>query len=287
MPKDRFDIDYGTDANLALGNSLIKVRSDQYLREGAPASLRPNSGLTSWLAAPRQQVLQLWTWMLDEDNDWNEHSWSFRMDGHARGIASVRPLRLPGFDKYYDEVTKLQPVKIEVHEGTASPIHYYYAPMQGAQTRRSLFVYRDKRWYPWTADPWQSDGKDYREECTRLQATPAGRKAKQLLLDNLTDEQQRDYYKRGVFTVRSGVKKDGFFQYFLIDNSFPNGNIFEVKNHKTVANYCCHPAEPYPLDDILLTQKLMIETDIEGFLEMGNKGSVEGRVVPTIARGYL
>lgn len=123
-------------------------------------------------------------------------------------------------------------------------------------------------WLPGSQSPDMLEAGEYQNECRRLQATKAGRKAKRLLLDNLTDVQRHDYFTKGVFTVAgNGYPRR---HYYVIDNSYPNGNIFQIEKGRVRGDYCFHPAEPYPMDDIVLTQKLLIETDEETFRKEAN-----------------
>lgn len=133
-----------------------------------------------------------------------------------------------------------------------------------------FYAYRHRVWLPWETEPPIVEANKYAKECRRLQASKAGRKAKRLLMDHLTDAQRSDYYKRGTFVICSSLT-DKWRTLYLIDNSFPNGNIFEIEKGKVVANWCFHPEDPYPLDDILLTQKLLIETDHEEFQAKANR----------------
>lgn len=140
----------------------------------------------------------------------------------------------------------------------------------GLQTKREdkLLVSRYVVWLPWEMGPVYRQANEYQKECRRLQATKAGRKAKRLLLENLTDIQRRDYLTKGVFTVAGNG--DPTFHWYVIDNSFPNGNIFEIQKRRVIGERCLHPEEPYPIDDILLTQKLFIETDEKSFRKESN-----------------
>jgi hypothetical protein len=140
-----------------------------------------------------------------------------------------------------------------------------------------LFVQENRSFLPWEMSPTHIEASEYEEECRRLQASKAGRKAKRLLFENLTEDQQRDYLYKGFFVVAPSDfdASKAYQKRFAIERDFPNGNIWEIENQKIRGDWCYHPDEPYPIDDILLTQKLMIETEVSALREVGNFTNVE------------
>lgn len=140
-------------------------------------------------------------------------------------------------------------------------------------------------WLPWSLEPEQADAKEYTEECDRYQASKAGRKAKRLLLEHLTPAQKESYWKKGYFFVvpRMDLPMEDR-RVYVIERSYPNGNVHTVKRRKVrhkrwreagefwfpTANLCFHTTEPYAVDDILLSQKLTLEADEEAFRAEAN-----------------
>lgn len=137
-------------------------------------------------------------------------------------------------------------------------------------------------WLPNTLRPDQIEASEYSSECQRLQATKAGRKAKRLLLENLSEEQTDDYFRRGYFFVAGHddeYKPEFQPRRYVIERGYPNGNITSViymkaTNGKSylfpVYTFCFHAEEPHPIDDILLSQKLFIENYEVEFLKTAN-----------------
>ena len=150
-------------------------------------------------------------------------------------------------------------------------------------------------WMPWTAHPEQEEARWYTDECRRLQAGPQGRKAKELLMDNLEDYQARDYLEKGYFFVRPKEPDVPLEdrKLYVIERGFPNGNILEVFKSPSqgltpgttsqeyiypLYTFCYHAKDPHPLDDILLAQKFMIEDHHDEFLIEANRSGNGNRV---------
>lgn len=131
-------------------------------------------------------------------------------------------------------------------------------------------VLRTRPWLPIAESPDQVYASEYSAECARLQVSEAGRKARRILLDHLSDGQVRDYFNRGMFTVKPPKVEN--YAYTIV-RGFPNGNVYKTKGRRVLSNYCCHPASPHAIDDIILTQKLLLENDEEAFLKTANAGA--------------
>ena len=67
---------------------------------------------------------------------------------------------------------------------------------------------------------------------------------------------------------------------YIIERSYPNGNVFRVERKKAKRGkwfwypqdcYCYHTEEPHATDDILLSQKLVLENDEVEFLREANR----------------
>jgi hypothetical protein len=136
-----------------------------------------------------------------------------------------------------------------------------------------------RTWLPISLDPEQVEANRHHKECLRLQAGPAGRKAKQLLLDNLNDGQARDYLRHGYFITTPQKHLEESINFYLIERGYANGNILRIEKRRSEGGkyywypreqFCFHSAEPYPVDDILLAQKLLIETAEDEFKAKAN-----------------
>lgn len=165
-----------------------------------------------------------------------------------------------------------------------------------------FFLVLTRPWLPVAMKPDQLEAADYHKECDRLQASPAGRKAKKLLLESLDDNQAKDYLRKGYFFVTPPdlkVEDDERrpARRYVIERGYPNGNIMEVEwlqsrggpwHWYPKSTFCFHSAEPHPTDDILLAQKLVIETDEEHFLSEANRSDpwLKNQPMKHSLRGY-
>jgi hypothetical protein len=106
--------------------------------------------------------------------------------------------------------------------------------------------------------------------------------ARALLLSCLTPAQQEEYQASQSFTVK-----------------VPSGNRYRIeprKNYNVVglsrkgrpqAEYCAGPVEDVPLEDQMLAQKLLLETDEAGFLAVANGRPAIGGYISFLERmGY-
>lgn len=154
----------------------------------------------------------------------------------------------------------------------------------GCQMKRGLMITTKFAWLPRSEHPEQYEAREYHKECLRYQASPAGRKAKALLLENLSEQQTKDYFDKGYFFVVPPQKDTPIEKrrIYVIERSFPNGNIMRVRQKTSrggqrlwypVENFCYHTEEPHAVDDILLAQKLMVENEEEEFRKIANLSS--------------
>ncbi len=90
-------------------------------------------------------------------------------------------------------------------------------------------------------------------------------RAESLLLSALTPDQTKDFRKTSEFTV---ISKDGKRTYRITYGIA--GNVILIEKGKPVARYCIHPTG-IPTEDVMLAQKLMLETDEESFLRIANR----------------
>lgn len=86
-------------------------------------------------------------------------------------------------------------------------------------------------------------------------------RAKKLLVRNLSAAQRLDFERTGGFDVRTraGVR-------FRIEN-LPTFNVIAVVSG---LRYCTSSAEPVPIYDMMLAQKLMLEADVASFFAVAN-----------------
>lgn len=85
-------------------------------------------------------------------------------------------------------------------------------------------------------------------------------KAKALLERALTPEQRADLFARGYFRVK-GRK----FNYRIREAHSANVDALDA-SERVVSRYCAHPVGRVPVYDVMLAQKLWIETDENMFL---------------------
>lgn len=138
-------------------------------------------------------------------------------------------------------------------------------------------VVEHKPWLPDEAYPETEFARSYTKECRALQATKAGRKAKRLLLDHLSPDQIDSYMRKGYFFVSPPKKKDEEKpKLYVIERGNVCANTLYVKPKRAKNGQihlypekrrCLIAKEPHPVDDILLTQKMIIETDEDYFLK--------------------
>jgi hypothetical protein len=76
-------------------------------------------------------------------------------------------------------------------------------------------------------------------------------------------------------TQKAQYKEHGYFETVVNDRIFRitkgwAGNVHEYKDGKKIKSYCIHPMEDVPLQDNMLTQKLLLETQLDVFLRTAN-----------------
>jgi hypothetical protein len=95
----------------------------------------------------------------------------------------------------------------------------------------------------------------------------ARKRAHALLLEHLTPAQRETFEKNKWFIVEGG--KTG--KRFKIFSNGYAGNVHELDAHdKMVNRLCCHANAGIPLEDQLLTQKVLLEWDEEHFYKTAN-----------------
>ncbi len=92
-------------------------------------------------------------------------------------------------------------------------------------------------------------------------------KAEKLLLANLDSDQGAEFRKTRQFVVRSA---DGERCYRVEYGTAGNIRLLD-KSGKAVAKFCIHPHVCLPVEDVMLCQKLLLETDEKEFLRIANR----------------
>lgn len=108
------------------------------------------------------------------------------------------------------------------------------------------------------------------EESVRQAALNAERekiegRAKKLLFEILSPSQKEDFEEHRSFIVRG---KDGR-DYLLVDRMM--ANVYLVEGGKLMKCFCAHPEEWVPVYDVLVAQKLMLESCPEQFFAIANE----------------
>lgn len=98
----------------------------------------------------------------------------------------------------------------------------------------------------------------------RKQATE---RARQLLVAMLDREQQEEFAKNRSFIVHT---KDRQRRYQVTYGTAGNVLLLNPAG-QTIAKFCIHPEEEVPTPDVMLAQKLLLETDEQQFLKIANK----------------
>lgn len=103
------------------------------------------------------------------------------------------------------------------------------------------------------------------ENEARLAAAAAAReKARLLLVDCLEENQREEFERDGYFHVET---RDGTRRYRLRPGGQPQRVMGEDGRRWS---YCIHPSGGFPSEDVVLAQKLLLETNEEEFLRIAN-----------------
>lgn len=129
----------------------------------------------------------------------------------------------------------------------------------------------------------QLELREHIADCARRDRERAGVRAHSLLMDFLDDQQREEYTRFGRFHVVKMGPLEGYedlppskrwwlaradnprllrYRRYRLLRGFPAGNV-QVVSHQGIpkVTFCLHPPEAYPTDDILLAQKLLIESN--------------------------
>ena len=103
-------------------------------------------------------------------------------------------------------------------------------------------------------------------------------RARQLLLDALTDEQRATFEKSGHLNVTvAGGKRT----YRIRTGKSMNVDLLDKAGH-VKRTFCAYPTEGVPDFDAMLAQKLMLETDEGEFLSVANAGAARAEAQPAV-----
>lgn len=217
-------------------------------------------------------------------NDWKALFWSFT-DHNIENtpLFCISEHRLPS--KEADALINM------VREATGGPVSYKAAPeamrkvidiVNKLATRTNgIYTAQAWAWLPRMQHPEVIEAQAFREECEKYQASKAGRKAKRLLLENLTPQQTEDYFDKGYFLVLPRSEKPlEDRQMYAIARGYAQGNVMRVKLRRPkggnmsdwypVVTFCYHTKEAHAIDDVLLAQKLILENDEQEFIKGAN-----------------
>lgn len=100
----------------------------------------------------------------------------------------------------------------------------------------------------------------------------AALRARRLLEAALTDEQSEEYERTKAFTMKVRDPRDRTFRTFRVNHGIA-GNVTEIDEHgRRMRKFCIHPRGSLgvPTEDVMLAQKLMLETDLESFERIAN-----------------
>lgn len=111
--------------------------------------------------------------------------------------------------------------------------------------------------------------QQYEEPGTSQEYTEADARARNLLLSCLTPAQQEEYVASLSFVVK--VESGNCYRI----ERHRNYNVISLdKKGRRVYELCAGPVEEVPIEDQMLAQKLLLETDEVGFLAMANRQNI-------------
>jgi hypothetical protein len=111
-------------------------------------------------------------------------------------------------------------------------------------------------------------------EEVRLAKEEARKRARTLLMQSLTRDQQRSLEERQYFDLKIGGK-----HYRIRQGT--HGNVRLVQGDQEMVSYCAQP-DDVPAEDAMLAQKLMLETDEAAFLRVANARQLRGTLQNTL-----
>jgi hypothetical protein len=121
-----------------------------------------------------------------------------------------------------------------------------------------------EKWVQAMGQTWRAIAYEVRAKQQEEERAIAKKRARKLLVENLSEEQKKMYEEKGCFIVEvEGVQ-------YRIDQG-THGNVKELdKNGKPVYSYCVQP-DGVPAEDAMLAQKLALQTNIAYFKQRANR----------------
>jgi hypothetical protein len=108
-------------------------------------------------------------------------------------------------------------------------------------------------------------------EAKRLERFQAVERAKALLIDNLDNEQRAQFTKDRHFIVHSRDRQ----RRYRVEQGFAGNVKLLRQDGKAIASFCIHPDDRrIPAEDVMLSQKLLLETAEEEFLRIANRREI-------------
>lgn len=98
----------------------------------------------------------------------------------------------------------------------------------------------------------------------KLKRELASKRAEELLLLHLSDNERKQYLEFGYFETNINDKT------YRI-NKGRAGNVYLIEGGKTKYKYCAHPNDYTPEQDAMLAQLLMLKTDEDRFIKTANR----------------
>ncbi len=108
----------------------------------------------------------------------------------------------------------------------------------------------------------------------RAEEAAAQARAEALLLENLDQTQAAEFKKSRQFVVhvKDKDKDKNQERRYLVKYGFQsNVKLLDEKTGQPVAGFCIHPPGDFPVPDIMLAQKLLLECDEKEFLRIANR----------------
>lgn len=96
----------------------------------------------------------------------------------------------------------------------------------------------------------------------------AAARAKKLLEENLDVEQLKEFSAKGVFHLITH-RPDGEKRRYRIERGISRNVRLLDERGNVLRTYCAHP-DGVPTEDVMLAQKLLLETDEDAFLKVAN-----------------
>ena len=131
------------------------------------------------------------------------------------------------------------------------PLPHAYQPVPETEEQRAARIERERQ---------QAEERQRRE----AERVAAQERAEQLLRDQLTIEQAAQLVQGNYFEVISESGKR-----YQVTRGI-QGNVFAYDGARRVGRYCIHPDTDVPVGDVMLAQKLMLETCEREFLRIAN-----------------